>query len=114
MPMYQIKTRVNSQTVNNDIECDSKDDLINFHNAVSTSEILEIKEYIYTSQDDSRLIDDTKSRYATVKVYFEHTLPIEIKIPKLKHNKDERDIINLIHTIYTNVQKVDVKITTKA
>lgn len=62
--MYQIKTRVNSQTVNNDIECDSKDDLINFHNAVSTSEILEIKEYIYTSQDDSRLIDDTKSRYA--------------------------------------------------
>jgi len=59
-------------------------------------------------------LDDTKSRYATAKIFFSNGLPTEIKIPKLKNGKDEQDVINFLYSLYQNVDRIDVKITYRA
>jgi len=110
MPLFQIKSKVNSQTINTDLECSTFDDAISFYNALSVAEILDVKKYVYLNRNPVKKLDDKKYRYATVKITFKHTLPITIKIPKLKNRLSVLDIQNYFKSIYRNIETISVNI----
>jgi len=111
MPLYQVQSRVNSQTVSTDMECSHKDDALSLYSAVSVGEVLEVREYLYTNKSSVVVKDENKSRFCSIKVYFKNSPMIVIKIPSLKQNKNELDIKSHIHNLYSNAIRIDVKIT---
>ncbi len=113
MPLYQIQTKVNSQTINTDLEANSKDDALNFYKAVSFGEVLAIKEYLYINPSKVVPVDSKTSRYASVKMIFKNALPITIKIPSLKSTVTEDKIISHFRNLYRNIDKIYVNITSK-
>lgn len=110
MSIYQVKSKVNSQTINTDLEADSKDDAIHFYTALSVGEILEVKKYVYLNPSTLKKEDDKNYRYATVTMTFKNKPKIVVKIPKLKDNKSVIDIRNYFMNIYQNIEKIDIAI----
>jgi len=108
MSTFQVTTKVNSQTVNTDIEADSKDNVLNFYNAVSVGEVLELKEYLLSYVTTSKIT--SSGRYATVTMYFDNGSQQKVKIPSLKHGKNEDDVISLFRSLYSNIKKISVTI----
>ena len=86
MSFYQVKTRVNSQVINTDVEADNVEDVKRFYDSLSVGSIEEIKKYVYVNKVSFKEYDLRDYRYATVKLSFLNRPQIVVKIPKLKDN----------------------------
>lgn len=113
MPMFQIQVEANNQKINTDLEADSKDDAIAFYRALSVAEVLQVKRYVYVNPNDFQKRDRKDGRYATVTIVFETGLETKIKIPDLKPSIDQKEIFNHIRSLYRNVSKIHVNITSR-
>lgn len=113
MPMFQVQIKANDQTVNTDLEANSKDDVINFYHALSVAEVLQVKRYVYLNPVDFLKPDRRDGRYATATIYFENGSTTKIKIPDLKPSIDQKDVINHLKSLYHNVSKIHVNFTTR-
>lgn len=114
MSMFQVQIKANDQTVNTDLEADNKDDVINFYRALSVAEIMQVKKYVYLNPIDFQKRTRKDGKYASVTITFSNGKVFKIKIPDLKPNIDQSEVMAHLKSLYSNVAKIHVNITVRA
>ena len=108
MPIYQVQVKANRQTVNYDLEAKNKDSLLNFLDKISYADVVSIKRYVFLK--DISVFNLKGSRYASIRVKIKNKPSFAIKIPNLKDTINEKDISNLLNSLYKNIENLSISI----
>lgn len=104
--LFQVSYKANNKTFYSDIEANHYNDVIAIFDKLIGAEITEIREYVYVNNVKKKFDDvSISNRKVILKIYNENHTRSEIKLPMLKSNIKQSDILNIIQ----NTLKVDDK-----
>jgi hypothetical protein len=107
MSKYQVTYKANNKIYYSDIEAKTPLDIQKFFDALSSSELIEIRKYVYETSTLNILDSDMNNSNYVLKCFNEDNQMLDLKIPLVKNEISEDILINTVQNfIKINNKKI--------